>query len=320
MLWVIAVKRGFPMISSPAPKTTYSVSSRAVPMPPGRLHEAQVMADHPGHVVAEFSGQAVAESRRAVLLLHPDYFAHIFIPFADVRMDLLQEVSGEDMAALPYPAAVGARFWHLLAPDGRREPFGAWGYDFADDGGVPARPELAGRLTFGFHAVDRYLIDGRHERAHVRDPRTVFTVTLLGQNLVARFGDRVVVDSHNALRLTESDYQDRYYVPEADIAMDLLTLSDRVTVCAYKGEARYHHLVVDGQVFENALWGYPEPWTDYADCFASIAGHHGFFTTMLATTLDGRPDVPNEKAAATDSRMRANPNADKLAKARAGVA
>ncbi|MEQ9350839.1 MAG: DUF427 domain-containing protein, partial [Alphaproteobacteria bacterium] len=285
--------------------TTYPISSRAVPMPAARLAEAQVMANHPGHVVAEAGGGAlvVAESRRCVLLLHRDYFAHIFVPFADVRMDLLQEARPDEVA--PYADCAGIRFWHVPAADGGHVPFGAWSYDFGgvgssgggDGTGVPARPELAGRLTFAFHGLDRYVIDGRHERAHVRDPRTVFTVTPLGRHLVAGVGGQVVVDSRAALRLTESDYQDRYYVPEADIAMDLLVPSDRVTVCAYKGEARYHHLKIGDRVWENAFWDYPQPWTDYADCFARIRGHHGFFTTMLETTLDGRPDVPDQQAA-----------------------
>ncbi|WP_376093015.1 DUF427 domain-containing protein [Roseomonas sp. CCTCC AB2023176] len=49
-----------------------------------------------------------------------------------------------------------------------------------------------------------------------------------------------------------------YFAP-ADVRTDNLRPSDHTSICPWKGTARYHHVVVDGQVNENAAWYYPDP-------------------------------------------------------------
>lgn len=49
-----------------------------------------------------------------------------------------------------------------------------------------------------------------------------------------------------------------YFAPESVRAAHLRP-SDHTSLCPWKGTARYHDVVVDGQVNANAAWHYPDP-------------------------------------------------------------
>ena len=66
-----------------------------------------------------------------------------------------------------------------------------------------------------------------------------------------RFGRKPLV-------LSERGLPDRYYLDPEDVRMDLLTPSDKHTVCAYKGVASY--LSADGA--PDVAWFYPDPLHD----------------------------------------------------------
>jgi uncharacterized protein (DUF427 family) len=48
------------------------------------------------------------------------------------------------------------------------------------------------------------------------------------------------------------------YFPPAAVDKTFLQESPTHTVCPWKGTASYYHVVVDGQVNEDAAWYYPE--------------------------------------------------------------
>jgi len=48
-------------------------------------------------------------------------------------------------------------------------------------------------------------------------------------------------------------------MPAEDVQTDLLTPSDSRTACPYKGQAVYWSATVDGEAFEDIVWGYPDP-------------------------------------------------------------
>ncbi len=63
-----------------------------------------------------------------------------------------------------------------------------------------------------------------------------------------------------------------YFPPDA-VRSEHLRPSDTRTVCPWKGEASYHHVVVGEQVNEDAAWYYPAP----TDAAADIRGHVAFW-------------------------------------------
>ena len=63
------------------------------------------------------------------------------------------------------------------------------------------------------------------------------------------------------------------YFPEAAVDPAYLQPSSHHSVCPWKGTANYHHVVVAGEVNQNAAWYYPEP----KDAAKNIAGRIAFW-------------------------------------------
>ena len=75
----------------------------------------------------------------------------------------------------------------------------------------------------------------------------------------AVFNGKTIADSENAKLLHETGHLPRYYLPQADVRMDLLHATDHHTHCPYKGDAAYWSVKVGDKTAENAAWGYPQP-------------------------------------------------------------
>ena len=63
-----------------------------------------------------------------------------------------------------------------------------------------------------------------------------------------------------------------YFPPEA-LRRELFRPSATHTTCAWKGEASYYDVEVDGQVNKDAAWYYPEP----KDAARNIRGYVAFW-------------------------------------------
>src|SRR5205823_4196142 len=68
----------------------------------------------------------------------------------------------------------------------------------------------------------------------------------------------LVASSTRARALHETSLPVRYYLPRADVRVDLLRPSDTVTECAYKGVARHWSAAVNGRVIDDVVWSYED--------------------------------------------------------------
>jgi uncharacterized protein (DUF427 family) len=64
--------------------------------------------------------------------------------------------------------------------------------------------------------------------------------------IVAESEDTVVVEGN-------------HYFPVSSLNRALISDSEKMTVCPWKGTAHYFHLTVNGEVNADAIWYYPEP-------------------------------------------------------------
>jgi uncharacterized protein (DUF427 family) len=78
------------------------------------------------------------------------------------------------------------------------------------------------------------------------------------------FNGETIADSMTAYLLFETRHLPIYYFPRSDVRLDLLRASEHHTYCPYKGTASYWSITVGDRVSENAVWGYPEPFTEVA--------------------------------------------------------
>lgn len=72
-------------------------------------------------------------------------------------------------------------------------------------------------------------------------------------------GGERIADTTRAKLLFETGLMPVYYLPEQDVRTDVLTPTDQVTHCPFKGDASYWTIRVGGEERENAVWSYPDP-------------------------------------------------------------
>jgi uncharacterized protein (DUF427 family) len=73
----------------------------------------------------------------------------------------------------------------------------------------------------------------------------------------------MLADTTEAFRVLETAGAPVYYVPPADVRMDLLLLTDHHSFCEWKGEASYWSIALPDRTIPNAAWAYKEPMAGY---------------------------------------------------------
>lgn len=79
----------------------------------------------------------------------------------------------------------------------------------------------------------------------------------------------------NGATVAESDdtvvVEGNHYFPVSSVREEVLRPSSRRTSCAWKGQASYYSLEVDGQINEDAAWFYPDPSPEAAQISGRVA-------------------------------------------------
>lgn len=93
--------------------------------------------------------------------------------------------------------------------------------------------------------------------------------------------DHPELAGHVTFSWTDLDWPVRFYLPATDVRTDLLTASETITYCPYKGWARYlsHPEVAD------VAWSYPDPIPENPKIRDLIC----FFNERVDLVVDGSP-------------------------------
>ena len=86
-------------------------------------------------------------------------------------------------------------------------------------------------------------------------------------------GGVVVADTGRALTLKEASYPAVQYIPREDTDMALLSRTERITHCPYKGDASYFSVAANGKALDNAVWTYETPFP----AMTEITGYLAFY-------------------------------------------
>ena len=70
----------------------------------------------------------------------------------------------------------------------------------------------------------------------------------------AIWNNTVVAESDDTVLL-----EGNHYFPLSALKPEFISPSNHKTMCAWKGQARYHSLLVNGEMNPDAVWYYPEP-------------------------------------------------------------
>src|SRR5262249_18053489 len=90
------------------------------------------------------------------------------------------------------------------------------------------------------------------------DPFKRIDVLRSDRHVRVQVGGVTVAESSRPTMLIETHLPVRWYLPRGDVRMDLLTPSERHTVCAYKGVASY----LSAHAAPDIGWFYPDPLHD----------------------------------------------------------
>ncbi|HJP19992.1 MAG TPA: DUF427 domain-containing protein [Alphaproteobacteria bacterium] len=201
-------------------------------------------------VRVRLGGQTVADSTDARIMLETRHTPVYYRPRADVRMDLAERTDHESFC----PFKGEASYWTLVVGDQSAEN-AMWSYE-------QPFPEVAGirdYVAFYWDRVDAWFEEDEEIFVHPRDPHVRIDVLASSRPLRALLGGEVIAETTAARFLFETGWQTRYYIPQADVRMDLLVESASETACPYKGGTRYWSARVDGRLIEDVAWSYSEP-------------------------------------------------------------
>ncbi|MFJ4692423.1 DUF427 domain-containing protein [Streptomyces sp. NPDC088766] len=100
-------------------------------------------------------------------------------------------------------------------------------------------------------------------------------------------GGLLVADTRRAVRVLETSHPPVFYIPPADVRLDLLRPAAGGTWCEWKGKAQYWDLVVGDDVRERAAWSYPHP----APAYSLITGCLAFYASRVDRCTVGDEEV-----------------------------
>jgi uncharacterized protein (DUF427 family) len=189
-------------------------------------------------------------------------------------MDLLEPT--DHSTRCPYKGE--ASYWSVRVGDHVAEN-AVWGYPEPIDDAPP----LAGYVAFYWNKLDTWYEEDEEAIVHPRDPYHRVDVVPSSRHVVVRLGGEVLAESTRPLALFETGLPTRWYLPEADVRMDLLEPSDKRTGCAYKGFASYWSARAGETLEEDLVWTYREPRRGMEDITDLVC----FFNERVDVEVDG---------------------------------
>jgi uncharacterized protein (DUF427 family) len=249
-------------------------------MPPVAPWEREWI-DSPRWLRVRFEETWLASSKRMKLLRQHGFLPVYYFPAEDVRRDLL--VPSDHVTESPYKGT--ARYWDVVVGE-RVAPAAAWSYPDPK----PGSPDTRGYFSFDWHSMDAWYEEGERIYVHARDPYLRTDALPSRRRVQVEVAGTPLADTERPVLLFETGFVTRYYVPPADVRMDLLEPSETFTLCPYKGRAGYYNLKTSQGVVEDVAWQYRDPLPDVG----AVADHLCFWNERDDTVIlvDGVRDGP----------------------------
>jgi uncharacterized protein (DUF427 family) len=103
---------------------------------------------------------------------------------------------------------------------------------------------------------------------------------------------QTVAETRRPRLLFETGLPTRYYIPKADVRMDLLTPTDSETQCPYKGKARYWSVGSGDKVEKDIAWSYPYPIPECPKIENLVAFYNERADIWVDGELQTKPETP----------------------------
>jgi uncharacterized protein (DUF427 family) len=213
-------------------------------------------------------GEVVAATVQPVLVWEVPHYPTYYFPVTDVRTELLQP---EDGVAHSPSRGDGQRF------SVKGVPHAALRYE------VSPIEELRDLIRFDWNSMDAWFEEDEQVFTHPRDPYTRVDILASSRHVRVDVDGTTVAESTSPRMLFETGLPVRYYVPKTHVRMDLLTPTESVTHCPYKGQAEYWSVRAAGTDQRDLAWSYRAPFPESQ----KIAGLIAFYNEKVDIYVDG---------------------------------
>ena len=217
-------------------------------------------------------GVVVADTTEAVYVWENPSYPQYYFPLGDIAPGALKETGTTSRS----PSRGTARHYSVHGGDRVAED-AAW--CFADS---PIEA-LRDRIRFDWGAMDAWFEEDEEVFVHPRSPYTRVDCLRASRSVRVEVDGEVVAETTHPTFLFETGLPRRTYVPKLDVRMELLDPTDSVTMCPYKGTARYWSIRTGGNVHPDLAWSYDAPFRESAP----IAGLVAFYDEKVDVFVDG---------------------------------
>ncbi|MFP5384810.1 MAG: DUF427 domain-containing protein [Bacteriovoracia bacterium] len=105
---------------------------------------------------------------------------------------------------------------------------------------------------------------------YTEDPEHRITTERMRERVEIFMEGEKIAETRRAIKLSESGYPDRYYIPREDIrGIELIKFRDYE--CPFKGQGELYSVKHGASRFENAAWSYSRPYDDMTEIKNLIA-------------------------------------------------
>ena len=240
--------------------------------PPTVTKRGRVRVEHgTKRIRAYLGGSLVADTTRPLLVWEKPPYPAYYFPAADVRTELL---TPDGVAHSPSRG------------DGRTFTVRAGGKEAA---GAALRyeqspfEELRDAIRLQWDSMDAWYEEDEQVFTHPRDPYTRVDILPSSRHVRIEVDGVNLAETEKPTLLFETGLRTRYYVPMTHVRMDLLTPSESVSHCPYKGTAEYWSLRMGDDVRRDVAWSYPTPLPESQ----KIAGLISFYPEKVDVYVDG---------------------------------
>lgn len=234
-------------------------------------------------VRAYLGGELVADTTRPLLVWEKPYYPTYYFAADDVRTDLLEADGGVRHS----PSRGDGRTFTVKA-GGKEASAAALRYDESPF------EELRDAIRLEWDAMDAWFEEDEQVFTHPRDPYTRLDILPSSRHVRVEVDGVTIAESAKPTLLFETGLPARYYLPKTHVRMDLLTPTDTVSHCPYKGEAEYWSVRAGDAVHADLVWSYGTPLPESQ----KIAGLIGFYSEKVDIYVDGvRQERPSTKFA-----------------------
>lgn len=221
-------------------------------------------------VRAFLDGQLVVDASHPILVWESPRYPTYYFRREDVRAELVP--TG---ATRRSPSRGDGTLYDVVVP-GSTAPAAALTHR---DSPIEALRDLV-RLEWA--AMTEWFEEDEVVYTHPRDPYTRVDILASSRHIRVEVDGVVVADSHAPRLLFETGLPTRYYVPLADVRLDVLRPSSSETYCPYKGVACYLSFEAEGSTVADVAWLYRTPLPESQ----KIAGLVSFYPERASIYVD----------------------------------